>query len=91
MKSQDILLLLKLISLEILEKENIQSSDVYAKPWDWQDWKDESDILEPIRSIEDILSIEYTVRALSESTGISKSEVSLSLRRCYQISLAKNR
>ena len=90
MKSQDILLLLKLVSLEIREKEIIQPrGDDYNDSWDWQDWEDEVDILEPRKSVEDFLSIDYTVRALSQSAGISKSEVSLSLRRCYQVGLAK--
>ena len=89
MKSQDILLLLRLVSLEIREKEVIRSGDSGDDSWDWQDWEDEGDILEPRRSVEDILSIDYTMRALSDSTGISKSEVSLSLRRCYQVGLAK--
>lgn len=55
MKSQDILLLLKLVSLE----HKAQAPDAFS------------------------------MRALEESVGISKSEVSSALQRCYQTGLAK--
>lgn len=63
MKSQDILLLLKLVSLEHQQRdepENAQCS----------------------------LDL-FSMRALEESTGISKSEVNGALKRCYDVGLAK--
>lgn len=56
MKGQDLLLLLKLTSLELSSKNA----------------NDEA---------------QYSVRALAASTGISKSEISLALQRCYGVSL----
>ncbi|PWQ95657.1 hypothetical protein [Leucothrix pacifica] len=60
MKSQDIGLLLKLVSLE--EQETQSSND---------------------------REISYTARALEQETGISKSQVNLSINRCYDIGLLK--
>jgi hypothetical protein len=60
MKSQDIFLLLKLVSLQQREKND-----------------------------EDASVVQYTVRALAENTGISKSQISLALQRCYAVTLAK--
>ena len=78
MKSQDILLLLKLSSigqsapamppLPDAGSRVMQEGAVYSVP--------ES-------------AAPYTMRALAESTGISKSEVSLALQRCYEVGLAK--
>lgn len=78
MKSQDILLLLKLSSIgqsapampPLLDAGSrvMQEGAVYSVP--------ES-------------AAPYTMRALAESTGISKSEVSLALQRCYEVGLAK--
>lgn len=61
MKSQDIVLLLKLISLHKHERENDSLS----------------------------FATHYTVRALADQTGISKSEVSNSLNRCIKVGLLK--
>jgi len=61
MKSQDIVLLLKLISLHKQEREHDSRS----------------------------FAALYTVRAIAEQTGISKSEVSNSLNRCTKIGLVK--
>lgn len=64
MQSQDIFLLLKLVSLEQQEKQSVINK-------------------------ENILT-HYTLRALSEKTGISKSQISLALQRCYDVTLAKS-
>ena len=63
MKSQDIGLLLKLVSLQGQESQLKQSTN----------------------NIES----RYTARALEQETGISKSQVSLSINRCYHVDLLK--
>lgn len=88
MKSQDILLLLKLVSLERLQgaPETANRGEL-GIPEDWRGWAalpaDETETLAP--ASEDL----FSMRALEESTGISKSEVSNSLRRCLNVGLAK--
>lgn len=95
-KSQDIFLLLKLISLE--QNPRTAHESVSAAPLSpsslserWQDWdKDETSDLfegpfEPQASEPD----PYSVRALANATGVSKSEVSNILSRCYANGLAK--
>src|SRR3546814_15165707 len=88
MKSQDILLLLKLVSLE--RQQGVPAPGdrgVLGIPDDWRGWTalppQEDDPPSPVA--EDM----FSVRALEESTGISKSEVSGSLRRCMDVGLAK--
>lgn len=89
MKSQDILLMLKLVSLERQQNAPV-SGDRAALgiPDDWRGWasnpRDESSA-EPAMKPDDL----YSVRALEESTGISKSEVSGALRRCIDVGLVK--
>lgn len=88
MKSQDILLLLKLVSLDRQLASPAPMSRVNRGiPDDWQGWMDISLVEEGDAKIaEDEV---YSVRALEESTGISKSEVSGALRRCIRVGLAK--
>lgn len=98
MKSQDILLLLKLTSLAYKEAALAKTGDVSGRhAFAWQDWlPDEgsdlygqgaSDALE-LAGHEALLK-EYGVRALATSTGISKTQVGLALQRCYDVGLAK--
>ena len=89
MKSQDILLLLKLVSLE--HRQRALTSGHRAAlgvPDDWRGWAmvPADNVVEMPASL---LGEEFSVRGLEESTGISKSEVSASLRRCFDIGLAK--
>lgn len=90
MKSQDILLLFKLVSLERRQIAAAQGSRsaVVAIPDDWRGWSSASDevVADPAA---DVAIDEFSVRSLEESTGISKSEVSGSLRRCLDVGLAK--
>jgi hypothetical protein len=74
MKGQDLLLLLKLVSLSRAES-----------PWAALDRVESGTSAESISEYPD----PYSVRALEESTGISKSEVSGSLRRCAALGLLK--
>jgi len=62
MKSQDIVLLLKLVSLE--QQANVADSPVAPEV--------------------------FSMRALEEATGISKSEVSSAMQRCFAVGLAKS-
>lgn len=100
MKGQDILLLLKLVSIS---KRDRTGDDYLNSPW--QDWETElisrspesteeaielgADLhLRAIATHEHSSAAQYGVRALAEMTGISKSQVSLSLTRCYANGLA---
>src|SRR5690242_16799469 len=110
MKSQDILLLLKLVSLFQQEKDNLSQQEkgrpifLRSKWKDWEDPEEESlkqsfvtdlDIkevslnLRPTKTVRDALAEEYSIRNLADATGISKSEVSNALQRCYFSGLAK--
>lgn len=93
MKSQDILLLLKLVSLHKSEAADVRLEGVRtAWPDDWQDWDDEmGDPYAPalMDGISERLDQTYSVRNLEHETGISKSQVSASLKRCFDVGLAK--
>lgn len=105
MKSQDVVLLLKLASLSYSER-----GVPFFLESKWQDWEPQesyepsylgtvltndhssemvADLRPNKRTIEDTILAQYSMRALSESTGISKSEISLALQRCYEAGLAK--
>ncbi|HRG14678.1 MAG TPA: transcriptional regulator [Pseudomonadota bacterium] len=96
-KSQDILLLLKLVSLrrrrEKQAKLMSEAASSYEPPSDWRGWfagdgaVDETDA-EASHAGKD--ADVYSVRALQAATGISKSEVSASLRRCQQLGLTRS-
>ncbi|MFG6175985.1 MarR family transcriptional regulator [Halomonas sp. THAF12] len=97
MKSQDIGLLLKLVALR--SRENHGSNRHAGKgskalPDDWRDWAlDDVDIelhQDCLPGVEDDqLLARYSVRALAEETGISKSQVSLALQRCLEVGLIR--
>lgn len=98
MKSQDILLLLKVVSLS---QQANQTADQF--PQNWKDWDltavlDEGSAHEAVDEQDGAFSNvaadqppydPYSVRGLALSTGISKSEVSMALKRCYANGLAK--
>lgn len=89
MKSQDILLLLKLVSLERQQAAPVPGDRAaLGIPDDWRSWTPGSgdDSAETPDPVTDEV---YSVRALEESTGISKSEVSGALRRCIDVGLAR--
>ncbi len=104
MKSQDILLLLKVVSLSQQEHQS-----AYLLPQNWKDWDltavlDEG-VTQEVGSAHEAVDEQdeafsntaadqppydpYSVRGLALSTGISKSEVSMALKRCYANGLAK--
>ena len=89
MKGQDIGLLLKLVCLQRHE-----SSDraMAAWPHDWKDWEDLDD--DQLPAYPGQLHVEmrasaYTARALELQTGISKTQINLSLKHCIEIGLAR--
>ncbi|KMT54864.1 hypothetical protein [Pseudomonas fildesensis] len=87
MKSQDVVILFKLISLDLQARgERVNELGVEKidlnRPHDWKGWDDIIDE-EPISPN----SESYSVRALSASLALSKSEVSNSLNRCRDIGL----
>ena len=61
---------------------------MYNNNWkDWDDDLEDENVYDRVTAT--ALVTEYSMRALAVSTGISKSEVSLALKRCYNVNLAK--
>lgn len=86
MKSQDIVILLKLASLYRDEQRSLHGGAVQPPVFDWEGWEpDESD--ESERIIE-AYADQYTARGLEASLGISKSEVNASLNRSLEVGMA---
>ncbi len=97
MKSQDLGLLLKLVALRSRESnghDSLTSKGVKALPDDWRDWAfddvdfDFCDASLPELNDDQLVAC-YSVRALAEVTGISKSQVSLALQRCMDVGLVR--
>ncbi len=85
MKSQDIGLLLKLVCLQMRESGDFPD---YAFG-QWEDWileagKKMGEVRESVESYN-----QYAVRSLAKLTGISKSQVNLSLQRSIESGLAR--
>lgn len=95
MKSQDIGLLLKLVALRRKDGRGPYThagKGEKALPDDWRDWAldDIDGVRESLPGLEDDqLQARYSVRALAEETGISKSQVSLALQRCLEVGLIR--
>lgn len=95
MKSQDIGLLLKLVSLH--KQELLPESEGMSKAWpmNWEDWSigenDAGVVASGLRHYgrSEYLASRYTARGLEEETGISKSQINLALNRCVDVGLAK--
>lgn len=92
MKSQDVLLLIKLICLEQRERLQQRLNSEAAALIDhsdgnsggqWQGWEDDSERDPPVHHDS------YSVRALQASLGISKTEIAAALKRCQQIGLLR--
>jgi len=92
MKSQDIGLLLKLECLHKREKGILPPIDS-----NWIDWEvdviggddDQHGFYHQSMNADDYIISQYSTRSLALSTGISKSQVNLALRRCFDVGLAK--
>ncbi|WP_295436316.1 hypothetical protein [uncultured Thiodictyon sp.] len=117
MKSQDIVVLLKLLSLELAgQRRKNRPQGSVAEPFDWAGWElsaqDEAELnpalpgyntqlSQIVKNAERRLGLEtnpheaneanerYSVRGLSASLGISKTEVAASLRRSVDVGLAR--
>lgn len=94
MKSQDIGLLFKLISLHKQEAGPAVDNINKSWPMDWQDWDSELDdehlgAKSSQTAPSEYLASRYTARSLEESLGISKSQINLSLNRCLDIGLIR--
>lgn len=89
MKSQDVLLLIKLICLEQrerlqqLDSETVELLKLSDTAEQWQGWEDHTEQDPPVHYDS------YSVRALQASLGISKTEVACALKRCQQIGLLR--
>lgn len=92
-KSQDLGLLLKLLSLQKQEFLGRAGKAKKAWPYDWQDWDDEGEFSDSLMGgdfgDEYLHTAAYTVRNIEAETSIGKSQVSNSLRRCFDVGLAK--
>lgn len=88
MKSQDIGLLLKLLAMEISEKQSLSDLDGPLAPSSWTDWDFGADTFTARPSQEDGLEPDYTARGLEMETGISKTQINLSLKRSIDVGLA---
>ncbi|MBT2975953.1 MULTISPECIES: hypothetical protein [Vibrio] len=92
MKSQDVLLLVKLICLGNLKVDDIVTNNTSSN---LVGWLDESELDTELNHIDAIFESSdsyerlFTLRGLSEELGISKSEISKSLKRCIDVKLAK--
>ncbi len=84
-------MLLKLICLQIREENSYRESINH----NWQDWElndTQSDLFGSLaytKSNFESIAERYSVRALALETGISKSQVSLSLKRSFDVGLAR--
>ncbi|REI36435.1 transcriptional regulator, partial [Xanthomonas oryzae pv. oryzae] len=86
MKSQDILLLLKLVSLERQQSVPVGGEKAaLGIPDDWRGWA--MSAAQEDGGASGLAEDAFSVRGLEESTGISKSEVSQALRRCTEVGL----
>lgn len=92
MKSQDIVVLLKLVSLHsaYFSECGDDEFDVIYPPDEDEDWLENGlEYEEPFSLITESVENRFSVRALEADTGISKSQISLSLKRMYNVGLAK--
>ncbi|WP_343595788.1 hypothetical protein [Pseudomonas sp.] len=92
MKGQDIGLLLKLVCLQ---RHESRGKAISAWPHDWKDWQESDDdhftLLQEKAGHEPGKThpYSYTARALELQTGISKTQINLSLKHCIDIGLAR--
>lgn len=86
MRSQDIGLLLFVLCLQ--KQEQVRTI-LGRWPMDWEGWAPEARAKQRLfDESSSELAARYTARALEQQTGISKSQINLSLNRCYSVGLA---
>lgn len=89
MKSQDILVLLKLVSLHQRMQADLAYSPAPKLPMDWMGWTlDGDDESHELSSAGRYFTEQFTTRGLEAALGLGKSEVSKSLARCIDVGLA---
>ena len=88
MKNQDILLLLKLLCLELGQRGSHSEEKSKVTEVSWTDWKNPAPDSRLATPADNQSAGQYSVRSLAAVTGISKSEVSSALQRCFQVGLA---
>lgn len=90
MKSQDIVVLLKLVSLHqrLRGISQLRAEAFSAENRDWQGWESPASEEALVALPGNILAEAFSVRGLEASLGISKSEVNASIQRSYQTGLA---
>jgi hypothetical protein len=90
MKSQDIVVLLKLVSLHqrLRGIDRLRADEQSSLHPEWQGWESSEPLQEGVELPGKILAEEFSVRGLEASLGISKSEVNASIKRSYQTGLA---
>lgn len=89
MKSQDIVLLLKLACLDLhasASAHGVLRANL-GIPDDWRGWQDQPNGTGERHAAPDPDA--WSVRSLEDSTGISKTQVSGALRRCVSVGLAR--
>jgi hypothetical protein len=93
MKSQDVFILLKLVSLQQQEQGVADefSNEDRLRFHGWEGWDTEEDYPEDSLANDHVIESMgdyYTVRGLSAALGVSKTEVSASLKRSMQVGMA---
>lgn len=91
MKSQDIVVLLKLASIhsELFNDGSIES-ELLKTGRDFSDWSDDGEgEFSGSRLIDEYIERRFSMRTLESDTGISKSQVNLSLKRMTEVGLVK--
>jgi hypothetical protein len=89
MKSQDILVLLKLVSLHRQLKASLEAASYPPIQPDWQGWDDEGE--EAGIAGERLpagFAERFTTRGLEASLGFGKSEINKAINRCLDVGLA---
>ena len=89
MKSQDILVLLKLVSLHRVLRRLEQPAPSRALPMDWEGWEvTETEAWFADDAMEQAFVDRFTTRGLEAALGLSKSEVSKAITRSAELELA---
>lgn len=89
MKSQDIVVLLKIVSLHraLAARETVEQSA--ALPTDWEGWEVAAEKMPlPEHDPHAPFSERFTTRGLESSLGLSKSEISKAIQRSIEVGLA---
>lgn len=94
MKSQDILILFKIISLSRKPASYFLSNPISVEDNGWSDTEDKGQAsqlrqIESLNDAEKLREYLFSVRGMSETLGISKSEVNNGITRCMDVNLAK--